>query len=113
RWKDYTQSFDEPRRWVAEAIRTDRGFASLAARMLSRGTSHTAGDRVSTSRSWFNRETIDDLIGIDVARARCDAIDAAEFPEYEGNLRALKSAVDEWTKPVEGEKVGDHAGEPQ
>jgi hypothetical protein len=100
RWRDYAHSLDEPRHWVAEAIRTDEGFASMATRMMSRGTSHTVGDRVSTSRRWFNKETIDDFIGIDVARARCDAIDAATFAEHEEGLRALKLAIDEWTARV-------------
>jgi len=101
RWRDYTHSLDEPRRWVAEAIRTDQGFASMATRMMSRGTSHTVGDHVSTSRSWFNKETIDDFIGIDVARTKCNAIDAVAFPEHEETLRALKLAIDEWTERVD------------
>ncbi len=97
RWKDYTQSLDEPRHWVAEAVRSEQGFASMATRMMSRGTTHTVGDHVSTRRSWFRKETIDDFIGIDVARVRCDGIDAAAFPEHEEALRTLKLAIDEWT----------------
>jgi hypothetical protein len=110
RWKDYTQSLNEPRHWVAEAVRTDQGFASMATGMMSRGTSHTAGDRVSTPRRWFNKETIDDFIGIDVARLRCDAIDTGAFPEHEEALRALKGAIDEWTEQAGAEMVEQHAG---
>lgn len=96
RWRDYAGSLDEPREWMAEAIRTDRGFASMASRMMSRGTSHSLGDRVSTPHNTFNKETIDDFIGIDVAKTRCDAINLAEFPEHEEALRTLHRSLDVW-----------------
>jgi hypothetical protein len=108
RWRDYTHSLDEPRRWVAEVIRTDDGFASMATRMMSRGTTHVAGDRVSTSRSWFDKQTIDDFIGIDMALAKCNAIDAAAFPEHEQALRTLKSAVEKWTEQVDARPAAQH-----
>lgn len=101
RWKEYTASLEEPRHWVAEAIRTDEGFASMATRLMSRGTSHAAGDRVSTSRSWFNRQTIDDFMGVDVAMTRCNAIDPAAFPEHKQALQAMKAATSEWIVQVE------------
>ncbi|SHJ70739.1 KAP family P-loop NTPase fold protein [Paraburkholderia terricola] len=96
RWRDYVGSMDEPREWMARAIRTDEGFASMSTRMMSRGTSYSVGDRVSTPRNTFNRQTIDDFIGIDVAKARCDAIDTAEFPEHEEALRTLHRSLEMW-----------------
>lgn len=96
RWRDYSGSLDEPREWVARAIQTDQGFASMASRMMSRGTTHTQGDRVSTPHYSFNRETIDDFIGISVAKAKCDAINLVEFPEHEEALRTLHRFLEKW-----------------
>ncbi|MEM0674894.1 P-loop NTPase fold protein [Dickeya oryzae] len=96
RWKDYTDSMDEPREWMMKAIQTDQGFATMATRLMSRGTSHTYGDRVSTPHNSFNKETIDDFIGIDVAKARCDAINPAQFPEHEEALRTLLRYLEKW-----------------
>ena len=96
RWRDYSGSLDEAREWMAEAIRTDEGFANIATRMMSRGTSHSWGDRVSTPHNSFNREMIADFIGIDVAKARCDAIEPVEFPEHEEALRTLNRSLDVW-----------------
>jgi hypothetical protein len=80
----------------------------MATRMMSRGTTHVAGDRVSTSRSWFDKQTIDDFIGIDMALAKCNAIDAAAFPEHEQALRTLKSAVEKWTEQVDARPAAQH-----
>jgi len=102
RWKDYAGSLEEPREWMSEAIRPDGGFASMATRMMSRGTSHSWGDRVATPRNSFNRATINDFIGIDVAKARCDAIDPAQFPEHEEALRTLQSSLEVWLGLREG-----------
>jgi hypothetical protein len=96
RWRDYAGSVDEPREWMVEAIRTTEGFASMATRMMSRGTSHSLGDRVATPRNRFDRATIDDFIGIDVAKARSDAIDSAQFPEHEEALRTLQNSLEVW-----------------
>lgn len=103
RWRDYAGSLDEPREWMVEAIRTAEGFASMATRMMSRGTSHSWGDRVATPHNSFNRATIEDFIGIDVAKARCDAIDPAQFPEHEEALRTLQSSLELWLGLREGD----------
>ncbi|HED2524490.1 KAP family P-loop NTPase fold protein [Klebsiella aerogenes] len=96
RWKNYTDSMDEPREWVRKAIQTNQGFATIVTRLMSRGTSHTYGDRVSTQHNSFNKETIDDFIGIDVAKAKCDAINPAQFPEHEQALRTLLRYLEKW-----------------
>ncbi|WP_420210651.1 KAP family P-loop NTPase fold protein [Burkholderia aenigmatica] len=96
RWGKYAGTLDEPREWMTGAIRTDEGFASMVARMMFRGTSHSWGDRVSTPHNTFNRETIDDFIGIGVAKARCDAIDPGKFPEHEEALRTLRRFLERW-----------------
>ncbi|UNX74914.1 KAP family P-loop NTPase fold protein [Klebsiella aerogenes] len=96
RWKNYTDSMDEPREWVRKAIQTNQGFATMVTRLMSRGTSHTYGDRVSTQHNSFNKETIDDFIGIEVAKAKCDAINPAQFPEHEEALRTLLKYLEKW-----------------
>lgn len=96
RWKNYTDSMDEPREWMMKAIQTDQGFATMATRLMSRGTSHTYGDWVSTQHNSFNKETINDFIGIDVAKAKCDAIHPAQFPEHEEALRTLIRYLEKW-----------------
>ena len=96
RWRYYTDSMDEPREWTMKAIQTDQGFATMTTRLMSRGTSHTYGDRVSTPHNSFNKETIDDFIGIDVAKARCDAINPAQFPEHEEALQTLLRHIEKW-----------------
>lgn len=96
RWRDYTGSIDEPREWMMKAIQTDQGFATVITRLMSRGTSHTYGDRVSTPHNSFNKETIDDFIGIDVAKARIDAINPDQFPEHEEALQILQRHIEKW-----------------
>lgn len=95
RWRQYG-SEGEPQMWIAEAIKTDEGFATLASRMMSRGTSSSWGDRVSTPHNTFQRETIEDFIGIEIAKARCDAIDPTTFPEHEEALKTLLRHVETW-----------------
>lgn len=96
RWKKYTDSLDEPREWVRKAIQTDLGFATMVTRLMSIGTSHAYDDRVSTQYISFNKETIDDFIGIDVAKAKCDAINPTQFPEHEEALRTLLRNLEKW-----------------
>jgi hypothetical protein len=96
RWKNYTDSMDEPREWMRKAIQTDLGFATMVTRLMSIGTSHAYNDRVSTQHNSFNKETIDDFIGIDVAKAKCDAINPAQFPEHEEALRTLLRYLEKW-----------------
>lgn len=96
RWRDYSESRDEPREWMMKAIQTDQGFANVISRMMSRGHSHTYGDRVSTPHNSFNKETIDDFIGIDVAKGRIDVINPDQFPEHEEALRTLHRHLEKW-----------------
>ncbi|KAJ8138123.1 hypothetical protein OY671_008664, partial [Metschnikowia pulcherrima] len=95
RWRQYG-SEDEPRRWIAEAMKTDYGFAALVNRMMSRGTSSSWGDRVSTPHYTFQRETIEDFIGIEIAKTKCDTIDPSAFPEHETASRTLMRHLDLW-----------------
>ena len=96
RWGKYAGALDEPREWVSEAIRSDEAFAAIVASMMSQGTSHSWGDRVAATYNFFNKENIDDLIGLEVAMSRCDAIDASQFPEHEEALRTLRSSLELW-----------------
>lgn len=96
RWRDYSGSLKEPREWLEEAIRTDRGFASVVSRLMNRSTVYSAGNRVSTPHNSFNKETIETFIGVEAAKARCDAIDPTEFPEYAEALRTLRRNLETW-----------------
>lgn len=101
-WRDYAGTFDEPRTWVTEVTSTDAGFANLVMRLMKTTSSHTWGDHVSISQSTFDRDTIDDFIGIDVARHRCEAIDPTDFPDREVALRTLQGAFEEWDRHTTG-----------
>jgi hypothetical protein len=46
----------------------------------------------------FDRDTIDDFIGIDVARSRCEAIDPTKFPKHKVALRTRQSAFEKWDR---------------
>lgn len=100
RWRDYSGALEEPRAWVMAAIATDAGFACLATRLMNRVTSYGMNDYVSVSRNTFDRDTIDNFFGLDVARRRCEAINPAEFPEHETTLRTLQSAFEGWDRRV-------------
>ena len=63
---------------------------------MSRGTSHSWGDRVSRPHLTFNRSTVEDFIGIERAKARLDAIDLENHPAHEEALRTLGSHLDLW-----------------
>lgn len=96
RWRDYAGSFDEPRAWMAEAISTDAGFANIVSRLVSTVSTHADGDRTYSVHKRFNKDTIDDFIGIDVARKRCDTIDLSLFPENQADLETLKVSIERW-----------------
>lgn len=96
RWRDYAGSLDEARDWVVRAIRTDQGFANMSTRMMSRSTSHSSGDHISTTSIMFSKATIDDFIGIDVAKHKCNLIDPEKFPEHKEALRALHGYLESW-----------------
>ncbi|CAB3661693.1 NTPase [Achromobacter marplatensis] len=96
RWAKFEGSLDVPKAWVAERIRTDAGFAAVVSRMATRGTSHTHGDRVSTSHIRFNRSTVEDFIGIEAANTRIQSIDFAAFAENQIELEKLKISLESW-----------------
>lgn len=98
RWKHFSGSVVEPRKWMSDAIKTDEGFVSLVRSMMSTGRSHTAGDRVSKVHNMFSKEALEDFIGLDVVIAKCNAIDPDHFPEHELSLRTLRSHLDAWSQ---------------
>lgn len=97
RWRDYTASLDEPKAFVTRSIQSDEGFSRIVSQFMNTGTTHSAGDRVSTVTYRFNRETISDFIGIEVAEARCAAINANDFPEHKKALETLVTSLDGWS----------------
>lgn len=96
RWKHFAGSIREPRKWMSDAISTDEGFANMAKSMMSTGRSHTAGDRVSKVHNMFSRDAFEDFVGLDVARARCTAINPDDFPDNELPLATLRNHLDAW-----------------
>lgn len=104
-WEKYEESPTRPRRWAAAAIETDDGFAKMASRMLTTGTTRSWGDSVSVPHNTFKRETIQDFIGIEVAKARCDAINPADFPVHEEALRVLLRQLEVWLGLREGDPL--------
>ncbi|MDI3390985.1 P-loop NTPase fold protein [Pseudomonas sp. V98_8] len=98
RWKSYSGSVDEPRRWLLSAIGTDQEFAIMASSLMSVGTSHTLGDRVGKVQHMFSRDTIETFIGLDVAIARCESINPADFPDHELPLTTLRRHLEAWAQ---------------
>nr|WP_314561237.1 P-loop NTPase fold protein [uncultured Pseudomonas sp.] len=98
RWKNYSGSVDEPRRWLQGATRTDKKFAIMTASLMSVGTSHVLGDRVGKVQHMFNRDTIETFLGLENAIARCGSIDPIEFPAYEVPLKTLQRHLDAWVQ---------------
>lgn len=96
RWRDYAKSNEEPRRWMAEAIKDDEDFAKIVSAMMSTGKSHSVRDRVTKVHKMFSREAVEDFIGLDEAQVRCDAINPARFPDHEDSLCTLKRHLDAW-----------------
>ncbi|WP_081320075.1 KAP family P-loop NTPase fold protein [Pseudomonas rhizoryzae] len=98
RWKSFSGSIDEPRDWVSKVSSTDEGFVSLIKGMMSVGTSHAVGDRVSKFHNMFSKDNISDFIGLDEARKRCDSINLLDFPGCELALVTLRKHLDAWSK---------------
>jgi predicted KAP-like P-loop ATPase len=96
RWKAYSASEDEPRKYVQGLIASDDGFATVAERLMSRGMSHGMNDRVGAPHNTFNQETIETFIGIAAAKERLDAIDTGALPEHREALETLTRFVDTW-----------------
>ncbi|MBX4894414.1 hypothetical protein [Rhizobium bangladeshense] len=96
RWRDYAGGVDEPRTWVQKAIASDEGFLNLVERLMTTGTSHTAGELVSSRVDSFDRRLLDDLIGEEVARkllARLDESGASD--KQRRAIAALRKTLDE------------------
>jgi hypothetical protein len=56
--------------------------------------------------NYFNRKAIEDFIGIDVAKARSDAINPADFSEHELSLSTLHNHLEVWLGIKEGDLFG-------
>jgi len=97
RWRDYTGSLEEARAWVTSAINTDDGFVSLIDKLMTRGMSHSFGDKVSTPYYTFDRQTIGDFIGVDVARTKIQNITIDEYPNYSTSIETLRKQLNVWT----------------
>lgn len=96
RWRAYAGSIDGPREWVEKAIQVDQGFVKIATSMMSRGERYSARDRVSSPHYSFDKTTVDDYIGIAVAKSRYDSIDPSAFPEHDEVLGTLNSHLKMW-----------------
>ncbi|WP_324622612.1 KAP family P-loop NTPase fold protein [Delftia lacustris] len=105
-WKNYSQSFNEPRMWVNNYIKNEKGFAEFIGKIMNRGRRHTAGDRVSVSYNTFDRRVIEDFVGIDVARNRLNNINVSDYPEYKEALQTLSSNINQWLSNKEIQRDG-------
>ena len=70
RWRDYTNSLDEPRNWVQATVKTDEAFVTILKRLMTTGASHTMGDLVSRNVDSIRLDTIEDFLGIGTAQRR-------------------------------------------
>ncbi len=100
RWRDYTGSLDAPRGWLAKVITDDAAFATVVESLMSRGTSRGWGDRVAARHDTFQRDTIEDMIGVDEAARRLTEIDLTAFEG--GRLEALETLIQHLRRWSEG-----------
>jgi len=96
RWAKYAGSINAAKAWVAAATTTDQGFVKFVSRMASRGMTHTYGDRIATPELRFNRATVEELLGIEAAKARIDSIEFSAFAEYRAELEKMKLSLESW-----------------
>jgi len=97
RWRDFTGTLNEPRKWVQRVSKNDRNFATLIAGFMGVGRSQTWGDRVGRTHETFQRETIEDLFGINRVDERVRNFDTSELPSNEVHaLEVLRKHLDVW-----------------
>lgn len=97
RWRDYAGSMEEPRAWTAGAVVDDGRFAKLVVGMMSRGTTSGWGDRVAAPYDTFDRDVVDELVGVDVARGRLEAVNGDGFGEAESHaMDVLRRHIARW-----------------
>jgi len=85
-------------RWLQGAISTDQEFTIIASNLMSSGTSHVLGDRVGKVQYMFSRGTDETFAGLDIAIARCESINPADFPGYELPLTTLRRHLEAWVQ---------------
>ncbi|CAH1696669.1 hypothetical protein CHELA1G11_50005 [Hyphomicrobiales bacterium] len=72
-------------------------------RMMSHGTTTGSGDRVSAHYDTFNRETVAEFIGIEVARARVELIkDDALSGDEAYAICTLRRHLETWSVRLTG-----------
>lgn len=78
-------------------MKTDAGFVTLVHALMSTGSSHSIGDRVSRRVHSFQRDTINELIGLDVAAKRVTALDFAGLsPPMREAVELLEKHLEAW-----------------
>ncbi|WP_241610169.1 KAP family P-loop NTPase fold protein [Rosenbergiella epipactidis] len=97
RWKYYSGSIEEPRAWVMNNISTDQGFVCIISRFMSRGSSRSINDYVSTQHNTFDRGIIDEFIGVELVQSKYEEIDLASFPEQKDTLKTLGYHLEKWS----------------
>ena len=97
RWRDYSGSMDAPKAWVDGAIDDDGRFMSFVAQIMSRGTTSGWGDRVAAPHDTFSRDTVDELVGVDVAHDRIERMSQGPLgPDEAHALEVLRRHLDNW-----------------
>ncbi len=97
RWREYSGSTSAAKQWVTTAIENDRNFARFVFCLMSRGTTTSWGDKVSVPHYTFNRDSIEDFIGIRIADERSEALDLRTLsPEEAHAIRTLRQHLSDW-----------------
>lgn len=97
RWRDYSGSFDEPKAWVSEEIKADKGFVRIIDALMSTGTSQAWGDKVASQVDRFDRETIDNFIGLQEARSRIESLRSGKSVNGpHRSIEVLREHLEEW-----------------
>lgn len=96
RWKEYSQSIGEPRKWVDDAVKSDAHFVNFMTQLMSTGTSHTIGDHVSSRIDIISWEAVDDFIGAETAATRMKQIQVSGLEAKQARaMAALKRCLEE------------------
>jgi predicted KAP-like P-loop ATPase len=97
RWRDYSGDLSAPRAWVASVTVDDAAFVKFVQALVSRGTSHSAGDLVSSQTRHFQRDTVEHFLGVESARQRLSGMHISSLTDEENaDVELLRKHIDEW-----------------
>ncbi len=86
RWRDFSGGFDEPRAFVASRTQGPAQLASMLAHFVTVSTVHAFGDRVSSKREMFQRQSLEDFFSLAQLEHDVAQMDVATLPENEARI---------------------------